>query len=67
MDTVDLFADFDENASSPRAGGDTIVQQIEYHRDQLLYWRQMKARLEESLPKSPIEELLDVAKEAWNE
>ena len=64
MDTVDLFADFDEDASSLL---DTIVQQIEYHRDQLLYWRQMKARLEESLPKSPIEELLGVAKEAWNE
>jgi hypothetical protein len=46
---------------------DTCIEQIEYHRNELLRWRELKRRAELAIPRSPVEELLDVARAAWEQ
>lgn len=65
LDATDLFGDFDGDQLPALL--EQSVQQIEYHRDQLMFWRKMKARLEELLPKSPLDELADIAEDAWTQ
>ena len=62
MDEIDLFADFDQETSGLL---DEAMQRIEYLRDQLIFWRAIKRKLEEGIPDGPVEELLAVADDAW--
>ena len=63
MDATDLYSDkFDGDASTVL---DEAIRQIEYHREQLLYWRRLARKLEAAIPKTPIEELLETAEAAW--
>ena len=62
MDEIDLFADFDQETSGLL---DEAMQRIEYLRDQLIFWRAIKRKLEEVVPDDPVEELLAVADDAW--
>ena len=62
MDEIDLFADFDQETSGLL---DEAMERIEYLRDQLIFWRAIKRKLEEGIPDDPVEELLAVAGDAW--
>ena len=62
MDEIDLFADFDQETSGLL---DEAMERIEYLRDQLIFWRAIKRKLEEGIPDDPVEELLAVADDAW--
>lgn len=62
MDEIDLFADFDQETSGLL---DEAMERIEYLRDQLIFWRAIKRKLEEGMPDDPVEELLAVADDAW--
>jgi hypothetical protein len=65
MDATELYSDaFDGDASSLL---DEAIRQVEYHRDKLLYWRQLRRKLEGAIPKTPIEELLEIAEKQWQQ
>ena len=64
MDATDLYADFDQDASTLL---DEVLRQLEYHRDQVRYYRRMKAKLEDAIPKSPDEEMVAIARAAWTQ
>lgn len=65
MDTTDLYSDnFDGDSSALL---DEAIRQVEYHRDKLLYWRQLRRKLEATIPKTPVEELLETAEAAWRQ
>ena len=63
IDATDLYEEFDGNASVLL---DEAIRQVEYHRDQLVYWRRLKAELEAAIPKDPIEELIEIGVAAWS-
>lgn len=65
IDATDLFSDFDESQLSGLI--DLAEEQITYHRDRLLYWRNMKSRLETLQPRSPVEEMAVIAEDAWTQ
>jgi len=62
-DWTDLYDD--PTPEDAKALLDLCIRQIEYHRDELLRWRCLKRLAEKAIPKSPVEELLDVARAAW--
>jgi len=62
MDETDLFDDFDQGTSGLI---DEAIQRIEYLRDQLVFWRAVKRKLEQSVPDDPVDELVAVAGDAW--
>jgi len=62
MDEIELFADFDQGTSTLL---DEAVRRIEYLRDQLVFWRAVKRKLEQGVPDNPVDELVAVAGDAW--
>jgi hypothetical protein len=64
MDATDLYADFDQDASTML---DEVLSQLEYHREQMRYYRRLKAKLEDAIPKYPDEEMVDIARAAWTQ
>lgn len=64
MDATDLYADFDQDASTML---DEVLKQLEYHREQVRYYRRLKAKLEDAIPKSPDEEMVAIARAAWTQ
>ena len=64
MDATDLYADFDQDSSTML---DEVLKQLEYHREQVRYYRNLKSKLEAVVPKSPDEEMVDIARAAWTQ
>jgi len=64
MDPTDLYAnEFDGDTSTLL---DEATHQVTYHREQLMYWRRLVRKLESTIPKTPVEELLETAEAAWS-
>jgi len=64
VDEIELFGDFDQDTSTLL---DEAIQRIEYLRDQLVFWRAVKRKLEQGAPDDPVDELLAVAGDAWQQ
>ena len=62
-DWLDFYPDIDP--SDAGALLDRCIQQIEYHRDELIRWRRLKQLVEDAIGRDPVDEMVEIARTAW--
>ena len=65
IDPLDLYTDPEPGEEGALL--DSCIEQIEYHREELRRWQHLKRLAEQAIPKSPVDEMIDIARDAWQQ